>query len=159
QPATAPHQNWGGFGPSTIAGSSYLQMGIFRLDSGLYRTTDNGRNWEQISSLPRNDYQAVAFADEKRGCVVGEAGRVAVTNDGGQTWQEQTLGKEGNFTQVQFVSPEVGWILPHRGHNGGIFATADGGKTWTTQYVGVVSYRPMECLWFLNAREGFLMAG
>ncbi len=67
----------------------------FDLPSGnyydiIYKTTDRGYHWELIHKkyqypeigLTNN----IAFADEKNGIAVGFYGKIAMTNDGGDTW-------------------------------------------------------------------------
>jgi hypothetical protein len=56
----------------------------------IYRTTNGGKNWELIHKefiYPyKGFYNNISFADEKNGIAVGFYGKIAMTNDGGETW-------------------------------------------------------------------------
>jgi photosystem II stability/assembly factor-like uncharacterized protein len=125
--------------------------------SHVYRTRDGGRTWTLLGELPQNDYDAVFFLDDQNGWAAGGMGRTASTRDGGKTWTEQTPAA-GSLIKVQFVTPQLGWALPHRGHSGGVLASTDGGATWTAQYAGVRDSAPLTDMQFLDAQHGFLLA-
>jgi len=128
------------------------------MGAGVFRSDDSGRTWKPMGQPPSNAYEAVFFADDQHGWVAGDYGRLASTSDGGATWKEQNPGFKAHFTKIQFVSPQVGWLLPQRGHQGGLLATTDGGQTWTSQYANVETSRPLADMQFLNAQTGFLLA-
>ncbi|MFH1051644.1 MAG: T9SS type A sorting domain-containing protein [bacterium] len=56
----------------------------------LYRTTNGGNNWYVIHKVyvyPQIGFiNNIAFADENNGIAVGFYGKIAMTNDGGDTW-------------------------------------------------------------------------
>jgi photosystem II stability/assembly factor-like uncharacterized protein len=67
----------------------------FSLPSGqyldiIYKTTDGGHNWTLIHKEYQYPYKGfynnISFADDKNGIAVGFYGKIAMTNDGGDTW-------------------------------------------------------------------------
>lgn len=154
----APLPGLPGFGPGCVRGPARYQMHSPTASAGVYRSDNGGQQWTLSGKPPRNDYSAVFFLDEVHGWVAGSYRRIALTTDGGTTWQAVEGPLDGEITKIQFVTPSVGWMLPHRGHAGGPLATTDGGATWKTQYAGVVNYRPLADLQFLGPDTGFLLA-
>jgi photosystem II stability/assembly factor-like uncharacterized protein len=73
------------------------------------------------------DVQALS-AD--RAFVVGYAGKIVETTDGGRTWTNRPSGSDAALYSVRFVDDQVGWIS---GQDGVILHTTDGGKTWSNQ--------------------------
>jgi photosystem II stability/assembly factor-like uncharacterized protein len=72
------------------------------------------------------DLNAVYFADEKRGCVVGDGGFFGYTEDGGKSWVERALGIDHAINDVFFVGKDTGFALA----GGSILETTDGGHNW-----------------------------
>ena len=70
---------------------------------------------------------AVRFAKRDTGFVVGSAGAVLRTTDGGSTWQKQNV-TAAVLRGVAFAGAREGWAV---GDNGEIFGTVDAGVTWT----------------------------
>jgi hypothetical protein len=56
----------------------------------IYRTTNGGKNWDLIHKEYQYPYKGfynnISFYDEKNGIAVGFYGKIAMTNDGGETW-------------------------------------------------------------------------
>jgi photosystem II stability/assembly factor-like uncharacterized protein len=153
QPA-APLPNRGGLRAGCVRNGVRYQIGT----NELYLTRDGGRSWTSLGELPRNDYEAIFFLDDQNGWVSGSGGRIASTRDGGKTWTEHTPPVQAQLLEVQFATPQIGWLLPHRGHQGGLLATIDGGVTWSSQYAGVSDSRPILDMQFLDAQRGFFLA-
>jgi hypothetical protein len=75
-----------GFG----CGSARVHQGQKEYFDMIYKTTDGGYTWKTV--FRELNYPEVglnnniAFADEKNGIAVGRYGKIAMTNDGGETW-------------------------------------------------------------------------
>jgi hypothetical protein len=64
----------------------------------IYRTTDGGKEWKLIFKEYNYPwvgfYNNISFHDENNGIAVGYRGKVAMTNDGGETWVYNPLPEE-----------------------------------------------------------------
>jgi photosystem II stability/assembly factor-like uncharacterized protein len=107
----------------------------------LFSTQDGGRHWQPLLE-PAHQLWSVHFvsATQGWGIVGGDASarvvvsdgmeaptsgaHVAVTDDGGRTWQE--LPSPANVQSVCFVDEMNGWL----GTAGGIYRSSDGGQEW-----------------------------
>lgn len=100
--------------------------------TGIYWTTDGGRNWEKIFDDPV--VGNFVFTDGSSGWSNTRMD-IFRTTDGGRKWQELSSAVTKNSLQaVDFVDSETGWVV---GSRGTILATKDGGQQWTRQESGV----------------------
>jgi photosystem II stability/assembly factor-like uncharacterized protein len=76
--------------------------------------------------LAGKDLNAVFFADSKRGWIAGDGGFVSRTDDGGTSWQTQTVATSEPVNDIYFRNKDDGYLLA----GGRIFTTNDGGQTW-----------------------------
>ena len=93
------------------------------------RTDDGGASWTQVT-VAGASLRAVSFVDALHGWACGSLGRLLVTTDGGETWDEQASGTSADLNDLKFVDVGHGWAV---GASGSIIATADGGLTWSRQ--------------------------
>lgn len=113
----------------------------------LLRTTDGGRSWRRsalnyfhdgrahremggLSDQVSLDLHKVFFVDAKRGWIVGAAGLVLRTEDGGQQWRLARQGLDVPLFDVWFADADLGWAV---GDNGVILRSSDGGENWQAQ--------------------------
>ena len=94
-------------------------------------------------------YDVKALSPDKA-LVVGYAGKILMTMDGGRTWKVKPSGTELALYSLQFVDAQNGWIS---GQDGLILHTTDGGETWQKQQTGVPV--PLLALWFLDKDRGW----
>lgn len=93
---------------------------------------------EAIDDLPQFDrkisiadrFYDVEALDAQTALVVGYAGKILRTADGGMTWDVIPSGVDKALYGVDFTDPQNGWIC---GQSGLILHTTDGGKSWTRQ--------------------------
>ncbi len=64
--------------------------------------------------------------------VVGEAGHIARSTDGGATWVDVPSPFTDDLSWVALADSAVGWAA---GAGGAVFHTGDGGLTWTRQQI------------------------
>ena len=69
----------------------------------------------------------------ERVVMVGDLGRIAYSDDQGQTWQQAEVPVSVMLTAVDFPTPELGWAV---GHDGVILHSRDGGATWQMKMEG-----------------------
>jgi len=94
--------------------------------------------WQYSNPKPFGfvSYQ-ISYADNNNALVVGEAGGIAKTTDGGGTWTYfgyATTNASGDlsrpvFNDVQFITPMLAYAV---GNDGIMIKTVDGGINWTT---------------------------
>ena len=76
------------------------------------------------------DLRALDFIDDQTGWVVGEAGCIRKTKDGGKTWELQNV-RPFDLEAVKCVDSDHAWALSEPMPTGRIlFMTVDGGVTW-----------------------------
>lgn len=87
--------------------------------------------WHQVydNKNPGVGYADLDFVDSSRGWVVGDAGSIVKTSDGGVTWKAQSSGISADLLGVAFSDAAHGWAVAEYG----ILATGDGGVTWTVK--------------------------
>ena len=99
--------------------------------------------WVSQQSGTTARLSAVSFTDARHGHVVGAAGTILATDDGGAHWVRQlacvrstpcTLSSKdlvtADLTAVSFTEGGAGYAV---GAGGAILATVDGGQTWAVQ--------------------------
>lgn len=147
----------------------------------LYRTTDSGRNWTDVtptraslvtgatlgSGLTQPHNGAFVLDGTTAWVVVGSTGKELLehTTDGGARWNSEPLPVQpiGNGTYFDFLNANGGWMLINGGVAAGhmsarVYTTADGGASWTeTSFVsGLESGSTMP---FLGDKSGISILG
>ena len=95
----------------------------------IYRSTDKGQTWV-VNKQIGDDYRDVFFIDERTGWVVGQAGSILQSNDGGLSWDTQrapTVQNKLQFNAIHFANELDGMAV---GNDGLVFLTKDGGENW-----------------------------
>ena len=86
--------------------------------------------WEQQTSGTNQSLLGVSFADNFNGTVVGSAGTILQTTDGGANWSPQSSGITTSLNGVFLTSTQTGFAV---GNNGVILKTINGGSVWDPQ--------------------------
>jgi len=107
--------------------------------------------FERKISIADKFYDIHAF-DEKRAIVVGYAGKVLATADGGNSWTVQPSNTQEAIYSVDFADDNHGWAC---GQDGLILHTADGGKTWSVQESGTNLY--LFAVDFVDPQHGWVV--
>ena len=109
--------------------------------SGVFKTTDNGKNWRKILDafkLSENNsgviFQNGTFLNENLGWIVGTD--IYKTVDGGNSWIKQNKPTEKYLESVSFSDENHGIAV---GYQGIILKTIDGGNNWTVIDRGMVN--------------------
>ena len=115
------------------------------------KTSNKGITWSAIDNKVTMDsfYGASAVGDNN--CwVVGDAGVILHTSDGGAGWAQQETGLTTSLVTVSFVSNLIGWAA---GDAGAILHTTNGGTTWTKQTSNTSNY--LLGIYFADANKGW----
>ena len=91
------------------------------------RTSDGGDHWEEVKTEAASwSLAAVCFRDLKNGWIVGFAGQILRSRDGGATWTAVASPVKSWLTSITFDSAGRGWIA----YDDGLLLSRDGGETW-----------------------------
>jgi photosystem II stability/assembly factor-like uncharacterized protein len=118
----------------------------FALAGGsIFSSNDGGHNWSEAHKFSPAEFDgaipelySLRFNGKKRGWVVGSASRndviinsiLAMTRDGGVTWQVLQAPTRQELIHIDFVDDKRGWIV---GAAGAILHTDNAGETWEKQ--------------------------
>lgn len=111
-----------------------------------------GQGWKAAEIKDIRTPLAVTCDPKGRWWVTGPGARIAVTADKGANWTLTDLGKDAQFTTVQFVSEQTGFVL---GEFGMVLSSHDAGATWQTMGRTAEEFYPYSA-WFKNEQEGWV---
>ena len=103
----------------------------------------------------------VCFADADQGWAVGDKGVIVHSDDGGRNWELQSVPTSCRLEAVQFLDPQIGWVVGGRVHpythhtSGVVLRTTDGGTTW--KQVPDLTLPALKAVRFVNARQGWAL--
>jgi photosystem II stability/assembly factor-like uncharacterized protein len=106
---------------------------------------------------PAGTFNDIHFIDNQKGWVVGNAGIIGYTEDGGASWPEQTNPDPQNRTLagVFFFDSDYGWAV---GVDGVILHTSNGGSTWSVVGAGLTT-EVLTSIHFTSATNGYVAGG
>ncbi len=111
--------------------------------------------WQSVPSGTTMLLRSVHFADVQNGWVVGSAGTLLRSSDGGTSWvaQSAALGAgSSELYSVHFVSATTGWVV---GAGGFVKKTTNGGTTWLPQMVNTST--DLYDVYFKDANNGWIV--
>ncbi|CAG9167367.1 Ycf48-like protein [Cupriavidus laharis] len=92
----------------------------------LMRSRDYGKRWESAAEGEDTAWNGIDFQG-RRGCVVGEFGRIRITADAGESWTSVASPVKHSLMSVRFN--EAGQAVAV-GLRGTVLVSDDGGATW-----------------------------
>jgi photosystem II stability/assembly factor-like uncharacterized protein len=121
--------------PSTLylMTQSYTGYGCHLGDLGLFKSSDNGLSWEDLSSAPVIDHLAFGAPHHT---LYGESYKgAASSHDGGKTWTDSNLGLPPLFEHESLaLSRDSGWLYLSGRKFGqsrtSVFRSENGAMTW-----------------------------
>lgn len=112
---------------------------------GFVKSTDDGLTWAYVESPAYTpptykDVWGIDFINQQQGIMVGDDGMVALTTDGGATWNipATVAALIGTTRMYDAIYHEDGKIWAC-GYTGTVIYSADHGVTWSLQGVGVTA--------------------
>lgn len=110
--------------------------------------------WNTRNLNSTNNLQSIYFPSGNIGYVVGDAGTLYKTTDGGTNWNQLNTGTTALLMDVYFLNELTGWVV---GQNGTILKTEDGGNNWVS-----ISYPTNHILYqsyFFDDDNGWVVGG
>lgn len=120
----------------------------------VFKTSDAGRNWEQLSYKFPNDLFALATVGSSDIYVGDRNGNIYKSINAGNTWTQQITGSSAWLYDIQFTDNNAGIAV---GNNGEILKTTNGGSTWTRQPVSVSPNSFFNRAHFFNTQKGWVV--
>ena len=127
---------------STVFGFNSLYVidtaNVFAVGSNkIYKTTNAGANWVNVSNLLNRDYSSAWFQDSQTGVVVGkfisttgDKASILKTSNGGTTWNEIILDDFNSIYDLQFLDNTNGYFRAHLDTTHYICKTEDMCASW-----------------------------
>ena len=117
---------------------------------GLIKSTDGGRSWEAVSLSGEADFHVLRWADGTVYGVDSGSGRLMVSDDRGESWEERPRP-----AQLVDLAPDPD--DPERlmaSGEGGIYRSGDGGRRWQGLggEIGLLAWPSSSRLFHVNAR-------
>ncbi len=122
-----------------MIGSSSESVGENSINT-IFHSTDGGTTWQRKINLT-SQANAIHFSDAMNGWIVGKAGLLIKTSNGGNNWDTLSItgfNSNTNYKTVFFLDANHGWIGGGDEDTEGVgtrfvLATKNGGTSWTTQ--------------------------
>lgn len=163
-----------------FANSSKGWVGTLTEQKRLFQTSDGGKNWDLVDTLPELAPDAICGISVVNDSVVYASGtnfpfkppRMIKTVDGGVTWSGWDMGQYATvLIDTHFTSPSKGWVVGGKADKSidnptrddlipVVLYTEDGGDTWVNRVAEInSSFSLGEWGWkifFLNENVGFI---
>jgi photosystem II stability/assembly factor-like uncharacterized protein len=143
-----------GRNPYDISSIYFQNQNIGWAVAGRYleKTYNGGETWAIVDSSFHGTMNIISFGSLNRGYVFQGYGDVAITVDGGSTWQSKKIGPAGTFSffSADFSDSLHGVAVDL---NQRIIRTTDGGETWEIQTVAAVP----TSVYFINRDTGWVV--
>jgi photosystem II stability/assembly factor-like uncharacterized protein len=115
--------------------------------------------WIKQSPIPSgHELTDICFINPDTGWIFGENGTVFRTNDGGQSWTDQSLPSQGRINSGLFLGNETGYVALSAGgteSEGEIYKSTDGGYHWELEFSDPSS--AIRDLSFINPDTGWVL--
>jgi photosystem II stability/assembly factor-like uncharacterized protein len=125
-------------------------------DGKLFKTTDSGESWFQQNTSFSDSFSKVFFSSREYGWLLTD-NRLCKSTNGGDSWQ---IGCNGYFSDVTFVSDNVGWaagFYPNGTGNYSLIKTTNFGLTWEEKYT--YQNNLTESICFISELTGWMIDG
>jgi photosystem II stability/assembly factor-like uncharacterized protein len=141
-------------GPVSIIGLAACPGGDFigiDFNHKVWSADKAGANWKSVALEKPRVPLALTCDSQNRWWVTGSGAKIAVSNDRGVNWTLTDLQEDAQFTTIQFVDDQHGFVLGEFGH---VIGTDDSGATWKKIAQIPGEFYPYAAL-FRDAKEGW----
>ncbi|MBM3211850.1 hypothetical protein FJZ33_06515, partial [Candidatus Poribacteria bacterium] len=92
---------------------NYIVLTIFII---LITSSYSFGNWSIMRQADwATNFRDITYTDEQNAWAVGDSGFIAVTMDGGKTWNRQNSSVNNNLSRVMFIDQKIGWTVGSTG--------------------------------------------
>lgn len=137
-------------------GSDGCQIGFAVFNNGLYKTEDGGANWAEITSPFTSIYDDVVDVACKGDVVIivngTTAGKVARSQDGGDTWTVVDLPDAIVANAVHMIDVSRVYVA---GADGYVWFSSNGGKTFIAQTDGDATTEDLKDIFMFDNQRGW----
>ncbi len=115
------------------------------------------QTWRKAVTSTYPSFNDISLISETEGWIVGSAGTVYKTADGGMTWVEQYTGVSVALYSTFFINAQQGFI---GGANRYLLSTVNGGNTWAVDSIEVIpnATASIRSVYFADELHGWVMA-
>lgn len=117
------------------------------------RTLDGGNNWSGINyNCDDVFFKDVDFPTSEVGYIISSQSIILKTENYGNSWEQVLQDTMAQFIELEFLSPDTGWII---GNYGGdiILRTYDGGVSWNYYYPESIMLNDIN---MINSNVGYI---
>lgn len=117
-------------------------------------THDGGSTWYDINyNCDGLSFRDVEFPSKNIGYIVGINGVILKSSDYGNSWQDISPDSLTEFVEIEFISPDTGWIIGNLSAQGEIiYRTYDGGSSWHYSIPDADSFTDIQ---MINSNVGY----
>jgi len=108
--------------------------------------------WMTQNSGTSNNLNAVFMTGDNSGVIVGHAGTILTTSNGGSSWVSRNSNTSFDLYAVYFVNSNTGYAS---GDVGTVLKTTNGGTTWSTLSTGI-NASVLNGIYFSSASTGIV---
>lgn len=110
-----------------------IKFSILLLSIFIFSNNGYSQTWNPLASGTSSVLGSVDFVNDQVGLVVGSAGLIRKTTDGGATWTTQSSGVSADLNEVVYSDLNTAYAV---GRSGVILKTVNGGTNWTSLTTG-----------------------
>ena len=124
-------------------------------DGKIYRTTNGGNNWIQITTGIGSLLADIEFTDNNTGYSAGSSGIIIKTTNGGVNWFQLSTGSTAGFNCLHFVNSNTGFVCGGL-TNAEILKTTNAGANWNPLTI-TTQANLLQSIFFIDAQTGWSM--
>jgi photosystem II stability/assembly factor-like uncharacterized protein len=131
-----------------------IQVAAKKVDSIIPIPEKSTAPWMLQTSGTHQGLNAICFADDNKGYVVGEEGVILKTIDGGKIWNKAVSGTKEGLNSVHFSSPNT---ISAISYSGIPFTSINEGGTWKKRLSNNKKIQILESICFPDANIGYAL--
>lgn len=119
--------------------------------SDVWKSTDQGNNWTQISSWGGSTLRSITVAPSDNNYIyTATTGTLYKTSNGGSSWSNITGSLPTGSSNITYISvkdgdPNTIWVSMGEFNTHGVYESTDGGSSWTNISTGLPQL-PVNCV-------------